>query len=266
MRILVCIKQVPDTAEIKIDPKENTLIRAGVPSIVNPFDEFALEMAAKIRASNGGTVTALSMGPLQAMSALRDCLAAGADEAYLLSDRHFGGSDTLATSYILSKALKMLEEEQGEPFDLILCGKQAIDGDTGQVGPEIAEHLGYTQVTYVAEARVEDRKLIAKREIEEGFEVIEASLPAVISVIKTPVELPFPSLQERFAAAEAEIPVFTLQDVTLNNKKIGLKGSPTKVKKTFTPRIEKKNFIIRERTAAESAKKLTGILREAGIV
>ena len=141
MNILVCIKQVPDTTEIKIDPVTNTLIRDGVPSIVNPFDAYALEMALRLKDQQDATVIVMSMGPPQAKSALKECLAVGADKAYLVSDRAFGGSDTLATSYILSRAIRAVEEKTGK-FDLIFCGKQAIDGDTAQVGPEIAEQLG----------------------------------------------------------------------------------------------------------------------------
>lgn len=152
MNILVCIKQVPDTTEIKIDPVTNTLIRAGVPSIVNPFDAYALEIAARIKDVTPGTkITLLSMGPEQAKAALKECLAVGGDKAYLVSDRAFGGADTLATSYTLKTAIEKLEETEGK-FDIIFCGKQAIDGDTAQVGPEIAEHLDYPQVTYAVEA------------------------------------------------------------------------------------------------------------------
>ena len=148
MNMLVCIKQVPDTTEIKIDPVTNTLIRDGVPSIVNPFDAYALEIAARIKdVTPDSKIVVLSMGPEQAKAALKECLAVGGDKAYLVSGREFGGSDTLATSYIISEAIKKVEELEGK-FDVIFCDKQAIDGDTAQVGPEVAEHLGYPQVTY----------------------------------------------------------------------------------------------------------------------
>jgi electron transfer flavoprotein alpha/beta subunit len=163
MNILVCIKQVPDTTEIKINPETNTLMREGVPSIVNTFDAYALELGVRLKEKHGGKVTVMSMGPDQAKAALKECLSVGADEAYLLSDRAFGGSDTLATSFILASFASHLEKEKGK-FDLILCGKQAIDGDTGQVGPEMAEHLGLAQVTYAADIRVEDGKTLVKRE------------------------------------------------------------------------------------------------------
>ena len=165
MKILVCVKQVPDTTEIKIDPVTNTLIRAGVPSIVNPFDACALEVAARIKDVTPDTeITVLSMGPMQAKEALTECLAVGADKAYLCSDRVFGGSDTLATSYILASAIAAIEEKEGK-FDLIFSGKQAIDGDTGQVGPEIAAHMGLAQVTYASEVKmcIRDRQSIFGR-------------------------------------------------------------------------------------------------------
>lgn len=175
MNILVCVKQVPDTTEIKIDPVTNTLIRAGVPSIVNPFDAYALEVAVRLKESVGGKVTVVSMGPEQAKNALKECLAVGADQAYLVSGREFGGSDTLATSYVLSCAVRALEEKEGAPFDLIFCGKQAIDGDTGQVGPELAEHLDCAQITYASDAVLEDGKLKVKRESDEGYDSQNAS-------------------------------------------------------------------------------------------
>ena len=177
MNILGCVKQVPDTTEIRIDPVKNTLIREGVPSIVNPFDGYALEAAARIRDKNPDTrIVVLSMGPAQAKTALKECLAIAADKAYLASDRVFGGSDTLATSYILSGAIRKVEELEGR-FDMIFCGKQAIDGDTAQVGPEIAEHLGYPQVTYGLEAEAgEDSHARPAEGHEDGDEY---SSPAI---------------------------------------------------------------------------------------
>ena len=184
MNILVCVKQVPDTTEIKIDPVTNTLIRKGVPSIVNPFDGYAVEAAARIKDKNPDTkIVVLSMGPEQAKAALKDCLAIAADKAYLVSDRAFGGSDTLATSYIISETIKKIEDLEGK-FDLIFCGKQAIDGDTAQVGPEIAEHLDLPQVTYGLEAEVVDGKVQVKKEVEEGLEIIAATMPSVVTFTK----------------------------------------------------------------------------------
>ena len=166
MNIVVCIKQVPDTTEIKIDPVKNTLIRQGVPSIMNPFDKNALETALQLKDTYGGKVVAIAMGPQQAKAVLREAISMGADEGYLVTDRAFGGSDTYATSYILSQAIKKLG-----PFDVILGGKQAIDGDTGQTAPSIAEHMGATRLTYVLDLKVEGDKVIARRQVEEGIEV-----------------------------------------------------------------------------------------------
>ncbi|MDF2634543.1 MAG: Electron transfer flavoprotein alpha/beta-subunit, partial [Pelosinus sp.] len=164
MEVLVCIKQVPDTAEVKIDPVTNTLIRQGVPSIVNPFDKNALEAALQLKDKHGGKVTVISMGPPQAKDALKECLAMGADRAILVSDRAFGGSDTLATSYTLAAAIRKIGT-----YDIIFCGKQAIDGDTAQVGPEIAEHLEIAQITYVAKIEVDGDTVSVEREYEEGY-------------------------------------------------------------------------------------------------
>ncbi|MBQ8975204.1 MAG: electron transfer flavoprotein subunit beta/FixA family protein, partial [Oscillospiraceae bacterium] len=170
MNILVCAKQVPDTTVIKIDPVKHTLIRTGVPSILNTFDTYALETALRIKEKQGGTVTVISMGPEQAKAILRESLSVGADEVYLISDRAFGGSDTLATSLILSTAIELLEKRNGKKFDLVLCGKQAIDGDTGQVGPEIAQHLDRSIVTYAVEAQLDGGALKVKRESDEGYD------------------------------------------------------------------------------------------------
>ena len=179
MNILVCIKQVPDTTEIRMDPKTNTLIRAGVPSTVNPFDKYALEAAVQLRETLGGTVTAMTMGPAQAAQALRECYALGADRMVLVSDRRFGGADTYATSYTLAQAVRALGG-----FDLILCGRQAIDGDTAQVGPQIAEKLKLPQICYVEEVvELGKGKVVARRAIDGGYEVLESPLPALMTVI-----------------------------------------------------------------------------------
>jgi len=266
MRILVCVKQVPDTTEIKIDPVTNTLIRAGVPSIVNPFDGFALEIAARIKdADPSTTITVISMGPEQAKEALKSCLAVGADKAYLVSDRAFGGSDTLATSYILSRAIKAVEKREGS-FDIILCGKQAIDGDTAQVGPEIAEHIGYPQITYATEVSVSDGLALVKREIEEGYELLSAVIPVVITVTKTTFEPRYPSIKSKLIASKATILTLTSADLDIDLSKAGLKGSPTKVSKTFTPQLKKTGVKVKEDTNSNTARKLATLLNDAGIV
>ena len=183
MHFVVCIKQVPDTAEVKIDPETNTLVRAGVESIANPYDLAALEEAVRLKERYGGQVTAVSMGPPQAESALRQALSLGADDVVLLSDRAFAGADTLATSYTLSRAVETLGE--ANPVDLVLCGKQAIDGDTAQTGPGIATRLGFTQFTYVVDVEwidPEKKRVQVRRKVEGGFEVINGPLPALLTV------------------------------------------------------------------------------------
>ena len=262
MDILVCVKQVPDTTEIKINYETNTLIREGVPSIVNPFDAYALEVAVRLKEKHGGTVTVLSMGPDQAKAALKECLSVGADKAYLLSDRAFGGSDTLATSYILASAIHSLGK-----FHLIMCGKQAIDGDTAQVGPEIAEHLDSPQVTYALEADVtEDGKVIVKKETETGYEMVETQIPALLTVVKTEFEPRMASVKAKIAANRKPIDVITSQDITIDLSRAGLKGSPTKVKKTYTPPMKGDSVVIKEETAKESVDKLISILDEKSII
>lgn len=266
MNILVCVKQVPDTTEIKIDPVKNTLIRQGVPSIVNPFDGYALEAAARIKDKNpDAKIVVLSMGPEQAKAALKECLAIAADKAYLISGRKFGGSDTLATSYIISEAIKQIEETEGK-FDLIFCGKQAIDGDTAQVGPEIAEHLGYPQVTYGLEAEVDGDTVKVRKEVEEGIEVIAAQMPALVTFTKPAWDPRFPTIKRKMAANRAVIPVISDSDLVLDEARIGLKGSPTKVKKTFVPQKKSGGEVIKADTDEESAKKLFAALSGAGLI
>lgn len=262
MDILVCVKQVPDTSEIRIDPVTNTLIRSGVPSIVNPFDANALEAAVQLKEAHGGSVTVISMGPEQAKNALKECLSLGADRAVLISDRLFGGSDTLATSYILANAIKRLGK-----IDLILCGKQAIDGDTGQVGPEIAEHLGIAQLTFVAKLDVKGDVITVQREHDEGYEIVEAKFPVVVTVVKSINKPRYPSIKSKLAANKAVIDVLKASDLPeINTEKIGLKGSPTKVKKTFTPPRKESGIRICEDTGSGCAIKLFEKLVAAKLV
>ncbi|MFC1568121.1 electron transfer flavoprotein subunit beta/FixA family protein [Candidatus Margulisiibacteriota bacterium] len=230
MNIIVCIKQVPDTTEVKINPETNTLIREGVPSIVNPFDENAVEAALKLKEKLGGKVTVITMGPPQAAEALKNTLAMGADEAILVSDRAFAGSDTWATSYTLAQAIKKLGQ-----FDLILCGKQAIDGDTAQVGPGIAEWLNIPQVTFAVKIEAEEKKAKVERMLEEVNEVVETPLPAVITVVKQINEPRLPSLKGMMRAKKTEIKTLKADDIQAEAKNIGLNGSPTQVVKIFTP-------------------------------
>ncbi|MCE1228430.1 MAG: electron transfer flavoprotein subunit beta/FixA family protein [Firmicutes bacterium] len=228
MNIVVCIKQVPDTTEVRIDPATGTLIREGVPSIINPDDKAGLEAALALKGAVGATVTALSMGPPQAEIALREALAMGADHAVLISDKRFGGADTWATSITLASALRRLG------FDLILCGRQAIDGDTAQVGPQIAEHLGIPQVSYVSEIQKVGDRLQVKRMFENGYQRLSVPMPCLLTVLKEMNAPRYMNVGGVFDAFRAEIPVWTVDDLDVDRAQIGLKGSPTRVKKSYT--------------------------------
>ncbi|MFB3881823.1 MAG: electron transfer flavoprotein subunit beta [Armatimonadota bacterium] len=230
MHIVVCVKQVPETTEVRVDPKTNALIREGVKSIVNPVDENAVEAALQLRDTHGGKVTVITMGPPQAEEALRHTLAMGADEAILLSDPASRGSDTLATSY----ALAMMVRKLGD-VDLILCGKQAIDGDTGQVGPGLAERLGIPQVTFAIGLEIAEGKLRARRVLDDFFEVLEVKLPAVVTVVKQINDPRHPSMKNVLRAKRAEITKWTLADLDADPKQSGFNGSPTQVIKVWPP-------------------------------
>ncbi len=268
MNILVCVKQVPDTTEIKIDPVKNTLIREGGPSIVNPFDGYALEAAARIKDKDPDTkIVVLSMGPEQAKAALKECLAIAADSAYLVSDRAFGGSDTLATSYIISQSIRLVEEKEGVKFDAIFCGKQAIDGDTAQVGPEVAEWLGYPQVTYGLEAEATEGGLKVRAEAEDGVDVIGIQFPCVVTFTKPAWDPRYPTIKRKMAANRAQIPTLTAAEFpAIDTTRIGLKGSPTHVKKTFVPQKKTGGIKIKEETVEESVNKLIGLMSEAHVI
>ncbi|MFZ5906624.1 MAG: electron transfer flavoprotein subunit beta/FixA family protein [Nitrospirota bacterium] len=230
MKIVVCIKQVPDTAEVKINPETGTLVREGVPSIINPFDLHALEAGLQIKEKSGGTVTVLTMGPPQAESALREAVAMGADEAVLLSDRAFAGSDTWATSYTLAKAIQKIGA------DLIICGKQAIDGDTAQVGPETAEFLNIPHISYVRKVQdVSPESITVQRMMDEGYDLVKAPTPVLITVVKELNEPRLPSLKGKMAAKKAVIQKWSMSDIQADEQDVGLKGSPTQVKNIFTP-------------------------------
>ncbi|MFH1652335.1 MAG: electron transfer flavoprotein subunit beta/FixA family protein [Chloroflexota bacterium] len=236
MHIVTCVKQVPDTTQVKIDPETNTLIRSGVESICNPYDLVAVEAAVRLAEKHGGKVTVISMGPPQADAALRECLSLGAHEAILLSDRAFAGADTLATSYTLSRTISKLSEQ--EPVELIICGKQAIDGDTAQTGPGIATWLDYHQLTYVTEVvGLEDGVITVRREVEGGSEIIRAKLPALLTV---ELELALPrhaSLPEMVRSLRQEVKVWTAADIGAETERLGLKGSPTSVRRIFAPPV-----------------------------
>ena len=260
MHLIVCIKQVPDTTDVKIDPETNTLMREGVESIINPFDMYAIEEALRLKTRLGGRVTALSMGPPQAESALREAISMGVDQGILVCDRAFAGSDTWATSYTLALAVKKIGD-----FSLIVCGKQASDGDTAQVGPGIATHLDLPQVTYVRKIEeIDSKHIVAERLMESGYEVIEAPLPCLLTVVKEINEPRLPSLRGKMAARKAEIVQWTASDIQADRHQIGLEGSPTKVVKIFTPPPRKGGEILTGEPG-EAVAKLVEKLRDVVI-
>ncbi len=256
MKIVVCIKQVPDTAEIKINPETNTLVREGVPSIINPYDLHALEAGVQIKEELGGTVTVITMGPPQAESALREAISLGADEVILISDRAFAGSDTWATSYTLSRAIKKIGA------DIIFCGKQAIDGDTAQVGPETAEFLGIPHISYVKKIEyIRDGVIRVQRMMEDGYDVVESPLPVLLTVVKELNEPRMPSIRGVLASRRIEIKKMGMADIEAREDCVGLKGSPTKVKNIFAPERRKDSMMI-DGTPEEQVEKLIEEMRK----
>lgn len=229
MNIVVCIKQVPDTTEVRIDPKTNTLIREGVPSIINPDDKAGLEAALRLKDEYNAHVTVLTMGIPNAEVALRETLAMGADEAILITDRAFGGADTLATSTTIAAALKNLD------YDLIITGRQAIDGDTAQVGPQIAEHLGLVNISYAEDIKIDGKNIIVKRQYEDRYHVLKTKLPCLITALSELNKPRYMTPGGIFDAyREKKVKIWSLKDVEVDQESIGLKGSPTKVVKSFT--------------------------------
>lgn len=244
MLIVACIKQVPDTTQVQIDPVTNTLVREGIPFIVNPFDTHALEEALRLKDLFGCRVAAISMGPPNAEATLRKALALGVDEAILLSDRCFGGADTLATSNVLTAAIRKLSEL--EDVGMVICGKQTIDGDTAQVGPGIATRLGWTQLTLVDRIErldLEGRRIRVRRKLEGRHEIIEAPLPVVLTVVREINRPRYPTVPRRLEAMEEEVKVWSNQALKLDEQTVGLKGSPTWVSRIFSPEREKGEII-----------------------
>ncbi len=251
MNIVVCVKQVPGTTEVKINKETNTIIREGVEAIINPFDTYAVEEGLRVKGQTSGRVTVISMGIPSVAGLLKETISLGVDEAVLLSDRAFAGSDSLATSYALSMGIKKLGE-----YDLIICGKQATDGDTAQVGPGLAEKLGIPHTTYVR--KIEEIRLgyiRCQRMTEDGYEVIEMPLPAVITVVKEINEPRLPSLKGMMRAKKAQVAIWTADDIKADKNLCGLNGSPTKVIKTFVPEHNIVSEMI-EGTPDEQSKKL----------
>lgn len=244
LNIIVCIKQVPDTANVRIDPTTNTLMREGLESIMNPFDAAALELALRTKDLYGAEVTVLTMGPPQAEAVLREALAVGADKAFLVSSRAFSGADTLATAYALQHAIETVSK--GCKPDLILFGRQAIDGDTAQVGPEVSALLGLPLVPYVRELEVEasDNSFRSCLTMDDGQHAVEGSLPAVMTVGREGVELRFASLEGTMAAARAPVAHLTEIDIGADPSRLGLKGSATKVSKIFPPQARMSGRVV----------------------
>lgn len=265
LNCLVCVKQVPDTDQIKIDPVRHTVIREGVPAIFNPYDAFALETALRLKERHGGCVIALSMGPMQAKTTLEKCLAVGADAAYLVNGRMFSASDTLATSYILSRAAAHIERLLALRFDLILCGKQAIDGDTGQVGPALAEHLRLPQITCAREVQWEAGTLRVQRQISGAEEVLACDGPAVVTMSATPYSLRLPSVRGKLAARKKTIALLDDQALGIDPARCGLAGSPTKVIATEAYVADRHCVMLTGSTGTEYADALARILRDAGV-
>ncbi len=265
MKILVCIKQVPDSAQIRVHPVTNTIMRQGVPTIINPYDLFSLEEALRLRDKFGGEVTVLTMGPPMASDSLRKALGIGADRAVLLTDRFFAGSDTLATTYALAQAIRKIEQVYGAQ-DIIFAGKQTIDGDTAQVGPGVAKRLDLLQLTYVSKIESCDpdkREIIVERRAEGGVQVLQTKLPCLITMLEGTNEIRRGTIDDSLRAARAEIVTWSAKDADITDlTKCGLKGSPTIVKKVFAPapRSERATFIEPGRTAAESADGLIGAI------
>lgn len=263
MEIIVLVKQVPNTTQVKIDPKKGTLIREGVESIVNPEDLVACEAALQLRELYGGKITAISMGPPQAKEALQEVLAMGVDNGILLTDKAFAGADTLATSYTLGQCIKTLGK-----YDIIICGRQAIDGDTAQIGPQVAEYLEIPQITYVRKIKKKGEKIIAEREVEDGCERIETSLPVLLTVIKELTTPRYPYVNGIMAACvdhEDAIKTWNAADIHAQSDMIGLQGSATWVTKTFSPDISREGVKLTG-TPKEIAEQLIAQLKAKNLI
>jgi len=263
MNIIVLVKQVPDTTEVKLDPKTGNLIREGIESIINPDDLHALEAAIRLREAGGGKITAISMGPLQAIDAISEAIGMGVDEGVLLSDKAFAGADTWATSFTLGKAIEMIGK-----YDLVLCGRQAIDGDTAQIGPQVADYLGIPQVSYVCEIeKTEKHSLVVKRRLEDGFEMVQCTMPALLTVIgelNTP-RYPFVGRLIDACKEKARIKVWNAADIGVKTNQVGLEGSLTHVIKTFAPKFKREGEML-EGDTKQAVKTLIGRLRENRLV
>ena len=261
MRIIVPIKQVPETNAVKMDETTGTMIREGVEAIVNPLDLYAIELAIRLREQHGGEVTTLSMGPPSAEKALRETISMGCDSAVLVSDKAFAGSDTWATSYVLAAAVRRLGR-----FDLIICGERATDGDTGQVGPATAAFLDLPVATYVSKVEaIKDNSAVVHRLVENGYEVLQVTLPALLTVVKEVADPRLPTLRGKRRARAAEIPVWKPAELDVKPEQLGLKGSPTRVVKIFRPKVARQGKMVTasdEQSVQQAATSLVAFLAE----
>ncbi|QXM05221.1 electron transfer flavoprotein subunit beta [Crassaminicella indica] len=261
MKVIVCVKQVPDTNEVRIDPVKGTLIRDGVPSILNPDDANALEEALALKDKYKDVhVTVITMGPPQADEMLKECLAMGADEAILLSDRAFAGADTWATSNTIAAAIRKIGD-----YDIIFAGRQAIDGDTAQVGPQIAERLGLPQVTYVQDFQIEGDEIKVQRQLEDGYEIIKVKKPVLLTAIKELNKPRYMSIEGIYDAYKQETTVWSLADLDVEKHEVGLDASPTKVFRSFTPEPKGKGVML-DGTVKEMVEKLVVSLKQKHII
>ena len=265
MRIIVPIKQVPETKSVKMDEKTGTVIREGVESIINPLDLYAIEIAVQLKETYGGETVAISMGPPKAVEALKEAIAMGIDSAVLVSDRAFAGSDTWATSYVLAEAIRKIGG-----YDLVICGERATDGDTGQVGPEISSYLKLPVISYVNKVgKIANGVIDMQRLVEEGSEKIEAQMPCLLTVVKEVSDPRLPTLRGKQKARKSQIPVWGITDLALAPKKVGLAGSPTKVVKIFRPKVAReceKMFARDEEKIKEAVGKLGVLLKKKEIL
>ena len=263
LHIVACIKQVPDTKIIKMNPKTNTMDRASAPAILNPYDAHAVEEAVRLKQRYGGTVSVLTMGPPPAVKAIRKCIEIGADEGYMISDRAFAGADTLATSYALTKALEKIAEIK--PIDLVICGKMTIDGDTGQVGPGIARRLDIpplTNVNKVVEVNKEENYMTVHRKLEDGYEVVQTEIPCLLSVEKEINEVPYSTFPNMLKAARYQPNIWAVTDLEgVDRKQLGLKGSPTIVSRVWAPPKPEGGKIL-EGSPKEQVKEILSVVLE----
>jgi electron transfer flavoprotein beta subunit len=256
LKIIVAIKQVPETSNVKMDPETGTMVREGVEPIINPLDLYAIEEAIQFKEKFGGKVTAVSMGPMKAILAIREAIAMGCDDGVLLSDKKFAGADTYATSYTISQSIKKMGD-----FDIIFCGERATDGDTGQVGPGIASWLEIPFITYVSKIReVKGNYLVVERMVESGYEVLEIAKPCLLTVVKEINYPRLPTLRGKLKAKKVEIKPITPEDIDADSSKIGLRGSPTRVVEISTPKVVRNGKVVKPKDESELNKTIDELL------